>query len=102
LRLKGEGSTHRKTDSSAFLEEVVVNDTQFYGSKWIGAFLRTVQFSDSDFRTANFSFADFVGKNNMTRNVLTNTRWDDVRGKSMIDFRGSKNCPEAVFARCKY
>ena len=95
-------SFYKANFTDAFLEEVVVNDTQFYGSKWIGATLNTVQFSDSDFRTANFSFAHFVGKNNMTRNVLTNTRWDDVRGKSRIDFRGSKNCPEAVFARCKY
>ena len=88
--------------TEASLVEVVVNDTQFYGSKWIGAILNDVQFSDSDFRRANFSFADFAGKNNMTRNVLTNTRWDDVRGKNKIDFRGSKNCPEGLGDRCKY
>ena len=49
-------SFYKANFTDAFLEEVVVNDTQFYGSKWIGATLNTVQFSDSDFRTANFSF----------------------------------------------
>lgn len=86
----------------AFLQSVVVNKSQFYGSKWNKATLNNVRLTDSDFRTANFSNARFFSTNNMTKNVLTNIIWDGVNIRAgKIDFRGSKNCPKAAFARCK-
>jgi hypothetical protein len=84
----------------AFLQSVVVNKSQFYGSKWNKATLNNVRLTDSDFRTANFSNARFFGKNNMTRNVLTNTIWDDAKISKQTDFSGSGNCPKALGQKC--
>jgi len=84
----------------AVLQNVEVKSAQFYGSKWDEATLIDVELSDSDFRTANFSSASFFGKNNMTRNVLTNTIWNSAKISKQTDFSGSGNCPKALGQKC--